>query len=244
MSWSTLSDLEQYDECLSSSTNEVYETPDSYVKVLNDSSLTCLSRSTKTAIHGEFNWPSAEERYENELLAAEELPEYGIKVPEIIDSGELEEGLKYIETEKIEGKQAIAYLEQTDDIEALQEIGAIEGRRLRRLHDEGRSPIDGSWQNRIVSDSGELYWVDHEFYNNDVSDWEMFGDLGKVLKSILKLPPDKFDQVREGFESGYGDEFSPVHAAKGTVFNVAVGAFLDENRKQINTLVNSANQLR
>lgn len=185
MSWETLSELQEYDEVTNSYTNQVYETDGSFVKVFDQVSSTTVARALKTAVKGDFDWVSAEERSVKERNAGQILEPYGIPVPEVIDYGTLDGGKQYVELDSIEGPDAFSFLYNDADTEQAEKFGRIEGHRLNALHQDGISPVDSGWANRIVTDNN-VWWIDNEFLTTEATAAEMQGDLEKILQSGLE----------------------------------------------------------
>lgn len=242
MAWENLSELQEYDEVTNSYTNQVYETDGSFVKVFDQVSSTTVARAVKTALKGEFDWVSAEERSVKERNAGQILEPYGIPVPEVIDYGTLDGGKHYVELDSIEGPDAFSFLYNDADAEQAEKFGRIEGHRLNSLHQDGISPVDSGWANRIVTDNN-VWWIDNEFLTTEATAAEMQGDLEKFYRAALRLPEEKFDAVTEGFEQSYGDSFSERDTVEATIYDTVVGGLLNPREETANTLRNASFEL-
>ncbi len=139
-------------------TNDVFFTQKgTVVKTYSRYPLTSFLESFTALLNGKINYISRDERMRNEVEVKEMIRELGFGTPQVLKIGE-----KSIEFEKVPGTDGFNFLRQASESDS-KRFGKEAGDFLYELHAKDVAMNDFRLSNIHVSDSLELYYLDHEF---------------------------------------------------------------------------------
>lgn len=165
---------------------------------------------------GKIEYQDQKDRIQNEKNFREFISDYDIKTPEI-----LAESGRYVEFEFLNAVDLNDYVNKNP--EEAREFGLEVGEFLNYIHEEDGAITDLRINNFMVSEAGEIAFLDAEYFLEDATGWEKKMDLITLVSSLRQVEPIAYRSFREGFETAYEDELgvltdfissltSPIHA--------------------------------
>lgn len=171
--------------------------------------------------HGETPPADPASRQERELEALEQLEDYDMFVPDVL---EYDRDDHTTTIEKIEGQTLDQYLENTDP-ETVHETGIAVGAMYKHLHRQGFSHHDARQFNLMVADDYEpgdpIQMIDLEFSTDEADDPDRHRDIEMMYRDIRKLEPAAYDAFTDGLEEGYGRLPAATDTAKESLMQAA-----------------------
>lgn len=137
-----------------------------------------------------------QDRIENEEKFRGFISDYDIEVPDILGISD-----EYVEFERLEGDDLNDYINENP--EEAQEYGREVGEFLNYVHGEEGAITDLRVNNFMVQESGELAFLDSEYFVEDANRWEKEMDLITLVSSLKQVDPEPYGSFREGFEEEY-----------------------------------------
>ncbi len=211
-------------------TNDIYRNGDRYRKLFEGWTPTSVAMRLRNTYRRVRNRdlsvaPSAEERYRNEIEAREVLEAYDTGTAPISRTSPEDADELWVEMEAIDGGSLYDHVIEhwEDDRDAVLELVEGFGRTLRELHDEDCAFKDLLFDENVLVEDGDPYVIDLEFFTDDAAAYEKVWDFDSFIATMRYLPPSMYGEVRDSFEEGYGEGFSPLWGL-GNGRSAAVGA--------------------
>ena len=150
---------------------------------------------------------------------------------EVVNSPDVKERRgSSIAYEYVDGVDAREYLEENPEYAYL--VGEMVGKAITELHENEISQIDSRPENWLISsdeDGLNLYLVDHEYSDSDISRDLTDGvskmiDRGMFLQGVQQMDEDVYRDVKRGMEETAGDvnSFEDTVKAAASVCNAAL----------------------
>lgn len=169
------------------------------------------------ALSGKIEFQSYETRIENERRFREFTSNHDIQVPRVLGVSD-----EFVEFERVDGENLNTYLNHADSRQA-EDMGYEVGEFLNYLHERDRAITDLRINNFMIDYSGDLNFVDAEYFTDNATEWEKQMDLITLISSLKQIDNEAYTSFREGFENTYDGEVdtytdwissatSPIHA--------------------------------
>lgn len=158
-----------------------------------------------------------QQRIENEENFRGFITDYDIDTPEILWTHE-----PYVEFELLNGDDLNDYID--DNPEEAEKYGREAAKFLNYVHGNDGAITDLRLNNFMMQDSGDLTFLDAEYFVNDAGNWEKEMDLITLENSLRQVRGRSYSSFRSGFDEEYGGQIgnrdekiasltSPGHAA-------------------------------
>lgn len=165
-----------------------------------------------------------QDRIENEKKFRNFL-DYDIDVPDILGvSGE------YVEFERLDGEDLNDYVNENP--EEAWELGTEVGEFLNYVHKRDGAITDFRVNNFRVQESGELAFLDAEYFLEDANRWEKEMDIITLISSLKQIEPEPYEEFRDGFEKSYGEETGPFSDVASSVTSQVHARYLEEDSRR------------
>lgn len=139
-------------------TNDVFFTEKgAVVKTYSKYPLTSFLESFTSLLNGKINYISRDERMNNEVEVKRVIKDLGFGTAQVLEIGE-----ESIEFERVPGIDGFTFLKEASKSDS-KELGRKIGKFLHEVHSKGVAMNDFRLSNIHVSDSLELYYIDHEY---------------------------------------------------------------------------------
>jgi tRNA A-37 threonylcarbamoyl transferase component Bud32 len=210
---------------------------------VRDLSFTQFFSFAANILKGEVKFPRLEDRMDKEVDIKEEIEEL-----EKVDAPEVEDRVRdIIAYEKLEAENLKNYLPENP--EKAYEVGKIAGEGLREMKENNIQQTDSRPVNLMVEESNgelELYLVDQEYSRTDKEDERGLIDIDTFMfnSGTSHLDPEIYEEVREGFEEGYGEEFRIRNDIANSIVSPAHALILEKDPEGAkNSVMNSIKKL-
>ncbi|MFB6203392.1 MAG: hypothetical protein ABEK01_02770 [Candidatus Nanohaloarchaea archaeon] len=181
--------------------NEIEEMEDRFRKKYREFPSGAFTRSLYDAVRGEgLDYPSAEDRMENELEGIGKLEDIGIDVPEVLGTGE-EDGRPFIDMGKVSGDNLMEIVAE-EGLEEVYSQAREFGRELRAVHESGSAIYDPAIHNVKVDDG--LTFLDLEYFVGDADSHHFTRDVEQAFLYPSMMEEERYSAFRDGFTQGYG----------------------------------------
>lgn len=186
-------------------TNEVFFTENNtVVKTYSRYPLTSFLETFTSLLNGKINYISREERMSNEIEMKELIKKLGFRTAQVLNLGE-----ESIEFEIVPGVDGFNFLKQASDTDS-EEFGRKVGDFLYELHAKDVAMNDFRLSNIHVSDSLELYYLDHEYSKLEANSL-MMKKVDQLTLFSSARQTGNFRPFLEGFkQSNSGLEYIPL----------------------------------
>lgn len=203
-------------------TNEVWDAGDVMVKKYSKQAPLALALTAFKIPEGRLEYPSREQRMENERTAEKYFSDRDLTAPEIEMSDS-----DCMVFDKVSGDSFSEIVEEIDEDEAY-EVARKAGHVTAEMHEDDCARRDHRPENLMLDieeDDLELHLIDNEYFTDEASEMDKKADVITFLSEAKTYSPDKYREVREGFENGYGRDigrFESVIASGTTLGRIAV----------------------
>ena len=185
-------------------TNDVFFTEKgTVVKTYSKYPFTSFLESFTSLLNGKLNYISRDERMRNEIEFKKKINDLGFGSAQVIKIGE-----ESIEFDKVPGIDGFTFIKEASQSES-KEIGQKIGDFLYDIHNEGVAMNDFRLSNIHVSDSIELYYIDHEYSKLEANSLMQKIDQLTLFSSARQT--GKFESFLEGFKKSNSNvKFIPL----------------------------------
>lgn len=183
-----------------------------------------------------LEYQDQESRIENERKFREFSEDTDVYTPDIIDAVD-----EYVEFETVDGVDMNTYLNQASENEA-QEAGNLVGEFLDTIHGKGGAITDLRINNFMMQETGDMAFVDAEYFTEDASDWEKKMDLITMTSSAKQVEPEAYRSFREGFEQSYGEDIGVYTDAISSATSPGHAAVLEKDRERTSNSIRNVKE--
>lgn len=174
-------------------TNDVFFTEKgTVVKTYSKYPLTSFIESFTSLLNGRINYISRDERMSNEFEVKRVIKDLGFGTAQVLKIGE-----ESIEFEQVPGVDGFAFLRDASEEES-NELGQEIGDFLHGVHSKDVAMNDFRLSNIHVSDSLELYYIDHEYSKLEANSLMKKVDQLTLFSSARQT--GNFDSFLKGFK--------------------------------------------
>jgi tRNA A-37 threonylcarbamoyl transferase component Bud32 len=185
-------------------TNDVFFTEKgTVVKTYSKYPFTSFLESFTSLLNGKINYISRDERMRNEIEFKKKINDLGFGSAQVIKIGE-----ESIEFDKVLGIDGFTFLKEASQSDS-REIGQKIGDFLYDIHNEAVAMNDFRLSNVHVSDSIELYYIDHEHSKLEANSLMQKIDQLTLFSSARQT--GNFESFLEGFKKSNSNvKFIPL----------------------------------
>jgi tRNA A-37 threonylcarbamoyl transferase component Bud32 len=185
-------------------TNDVFFTEKgTVVKTYSKYPFTSFLESFTSLLNGKLNYISRDERMRNEIEFKKKIKDLGFGSAQVIKIGD-----ESIEFDKVPGIDGFTFIKEASQSES-KEIGQKIGDFLYDIHNEGVAMNDFRLSNIHVSDSIELYYIDHEYSKLEANSLMQKIDQLTLFSSARQT--GNFESFLEGFKKSNSNvKFIPL----------------------------------
>jgi hypothetical protein len=166
-----------------------------------------------------------EDRINNERNFREFISGYDVDVPDILG----EEG-NFVEFERLDGEDLNDYVNENPG--KAEFYGEEVADFLNYVHGEGGAITDLRVNNFMVQDSGDLAFLDAEYFVDDAGLWEREMDLITLVSSLKQVDPQPYESFRAGFEEEYDGIVDPLVDAASSVTSQVHARYLEKDQER------------
>jgi tRNA A-37 threonylcarbamoyl transferase component Bud32 len=165
------------------------------------------------------------DRIENEEDFREFISGYEIDVPDVLGVED-----NFVEFERLDGEDLNHYVNRNHG--EAENYGAEVGEFLNYVHGEGGAITDLRLNNFMVQDSGDLAFLDGEYFVDDAGIWEKEMDLITLVSSLKQVDPEPYKLFRAGFEEEYDGHTDPLVDVSSSVTSQVHARYLERDQER------------
>ncbi|MFB6241592.1 MAG: hypothetical protein ABEJ36_02200 [Candidatus Nanosalina sp.] len=216
----------EFSETLQGSlTNDLVETQvGTVLKKFSEKPLMAYIQAIGRIPSGNLDYQDIEKRIDNHRNFQKFASDYDIDMPDVIGRED-----EFVEFERIDGKNMYSYLNRDCSKVEARKMGTRIGDFVDFIHENEGALTDFRINNFILQYSGDLAFVDAEYFSENATEWEKEMDLITMVSSLKQVDPDSYTSFMEGFRNEYNGEIDCYAEAASSATSLIHASILERD---------------